>query len=567
MRTGLGCLVAAALVCVLPELAFAHGGSYRGPGGGGGSPQVPPGTADPPTPSTRWETWWANNKEAFLRLGERMRQESGVVTPGSNDVPGADAPTPEEERRETDEQVREALVPLFVDLLADESFEVRTAAAIALGKTADARGSRPLRTAAVKDDHRDVRDSAVLGLGLCGQQADIPFLYEVLTEQENNARHRSFAAFALGLIGGEDAAAALLRFLDGRTGPDGTTLVYRENGELTASTFVALGLTGDERVLPVLREALESDRNDENVRAFVVLSLGRMADRESLARVGQVLRQEKDAGLRRSAAIALGRMATGDDMDAVDALFDALRSDIDPVTRQFAAMSLGGLATDPIRARLRGMLPKADRMDRPFLALALGMAKDMRSALALHAALERESDESTRASYCIALALMGDVDATPLIERQLAEKGRIWLQGYAALSLGMLGSTRSAPLLRERLADENDARLRANLAVALGLLHDRRARTYLVETLRGDGPLYDRGGAAMALGVLRMSRAVPDLLDVARDKKQMDLVRAFSVVALGLIADTSAVPKLARFAVDHNYTLTADPLNEVLTIL
>ena len=61
-------------------------------------------------------------------------------------------------------------------------------------------------------------------------------------------------------------------------------------------------------------------------------------------------------------------------------------------------------------------------------------------------------------------------------------------------------------------------------------------------------------------------QSVTDLVDMYRDRKEQDLVRAFSVVALGLIADPSPVPKLAKFAIDNNYTLSVDPLNEVLSI-
>jgi hypothetical protein len=71
----------------------------------------------------------------------------------------------------------------------------------------------------------------------------------------------------------------------------------------------------------------------------------------------------------------------------------------------------------------------------------------------------------------------------------------------------------------------------------------------------------------MAMGVLRMNEAVTDIVDVYRNKKEQDLVRAFSVVSLGLIADPSPVPKLARFAIDNNYSLAISPLNEVLSIL
>jgi len=147
------------------------------------------------------------------------------------------------------------------------------------------------------------------------------------------------------------------------------------------------------------------------------------------------------------------------------------------------------------------------------------------------------------------------------------DKGRVWLQGYAALALGMLHHFDSADMLNARLVAETDPRLRANLSVALGLIHDPRAKLFLEKTLKQkDATIYERGGAAMAMGVLRMNEAVMTIVDVYRNKKEQDMVRAFAVVSLGLIADPSPVPKLARFSIDNNYTLTVDPLNEVLTI-
>jgi HEAT repeat protein len=568
--------VVLALVAAFGASAFAHGGEYvspppdpptpsmppRNPGPSG--PQVPPGTADPPAPVTRWETWWAANKETFLRLNVQMREDDSPTSRGlSGDKPRSTAPTAEQ-RAARDAAVREALVPVFTKALSDPSFEVRTSAAIALGKTGSPDGSRPLREAAVKDRHKDVRDSSVLGLGLLGRPGDIPFLDAILADRKLATRYRSFAAFSLGLIGGEDAATSLLVFADGRPGRPST--FANEPPDLVASTFVAMGLTGEPRVLPALRAALADSRHDENVRAFVVLSLGRMQDRDSLGDVGRILVAERDPGLRRSAAVALGRIAKATDAAASDALMSALTDDRDEMVRHFAAISLGGFRDAAISATIRELFAGANTPSRPFLALALALAKDSDSAPLLRAALVAETDESVKASLCISLAMLGDREAAPLLERRVRDRGLVWLQGYAALSLGILHHFPSAGMLNERLAAENDPRLRANLAVALGLLHDPAAKTYLVKTLRNEGTVYERGGAAMAMGVLRMNEAVTELVDVLDDAKEQDMVRAFSLVALGLIADPSPVPKLARFSIDNNYSLAIDPLNEVLSI-
>src|SRR5262245_27349706 len=140
---------AALMTLAAPAAAFAHGGSYVPPSGGS-APQVPPGTADPPAPTTRWETWWASNKEYYLRLGEEMRDDPEGPTTGFAGGTPKKRESKEEVRAERDALVRESLVPLFIEALGDESFEVRTAAAIALGKSGDARGQKPLRDAAMK---------------------------------------------------------------------------------------------------------------------------------------------------------------------------------------------------------------------------------------------------------------------------------------------------------------------------------------------------------------------------------------------------------------------------------
>jgi HEAT repeat protein len=529
-------------------------------------PQVPPGPADLPATITRWETWWAHNKEFFLRLAEQMRVEDGPTSRGLSGEKPKGSESPQAVRARLDDAVRESLVPVFIEALDDESFEVRTSAAIALGKTGSKDGAKALREASVKDKHKDVRDSAVLGLGLLGNAGDIPFLFKVLRDEKQNQRHRSFAAFALGLIGGEDAATALLLFAEGE--PDKPSTFAHEQPPLIASTFVAMGLTGDPRVLPSLRDALANPKFDDNVRAFVVLSLGRMKDRESLGEIGRMLVVEKDAGLRRSAAIALGKIATAADKGAVDALVAEAKGAPDEMVRQFSAISLGGIADAAIKARLEKLFDDASAAGRPFLALSMAIAHDAAAAPILREALRKETDESTKASYCISLALLGDQEAAPLMEKQVEDRGRIWLQGYAAVALGMLHHGQSADMLNARLVTETDPRLRANLSVALGLMHDPRAKTFLVNTLRQkDATIYERGGAAMAMGVLRMDEAATDIVEVYRNKKEQDMVRAFAVVSLGLLADPSPVPKLARFSIDDNYTLSVDPLNEVLTIL
>jgi HEAT repeat protein len=566
-------MAALSLLLAAPAAALAHGGSYSGPvtGGPAKGPQVPPGTADPPTPTTRWETWWAANKEFFLRLGEEMRNDDGPTSRGLTGEKSETKQSLKEQREKRDAEVRDALAPVFIEALADESFEVRTAAAIALGKSGNALGSKPLREASIKDTHKDVRDSCILALGMLGRPADIAFLEARLHDPKENTRHRSFAAFGLGLTGGEDAAAALLTFVDGKTDQsDGKPSIafVHEQPPLVSSVFVAMGMSGDARVLPTLREALISQHFDDNTRAFVILSLGRMKDRDSMADLVKILTTEKDNGLRRSAAISLGKMAKPDDKAVVEALLGAVKGDSDEMVRQFSAISLGTVADADAKARLRKLFPEAPEIAKPFIAISLALGKDPEAPLMLRTELLKEKDYSARSAYCISLALLQDNTASPLIAKQLEERSSVWLQGYAALSLGMLRCVDAADMLHTRLKTESDPRLRANLAVALGLMHDARAKEYLIATLKKtDSTIYERGGAAMAMGVLRMGETYTDLLEIYCNKKDQDMIRAFSMVGLGMIADPNPYSKLSRFAIDNNYSLSIDPLNEVLSIL
>ncbi len=543
--------------------AYAHGGAYRGGGGIPSGGAVPPGTADPGTAVTQWEAWWAANKEELLRLHERMRESGAAITPGADD--GEPGNAARDARARDDERVREDLKPFFREALNDSSFEVRTAACIAIGKLGDREAIAELRKMAEKDDHKDVRDSALLALGMLQAEETIPYLVGILSDRKDNTRHRSFAAFGLGMIGGDDATAMLLRFV--KKGGPKVSGGKRMSPPLVASAVVALGITGNPEVIPSVRKIAFGKGHDDLVRSYAVLSLGRLGDRDSLEDIGDVLRRDKDANMRRAGAIALGRIATTDDAASIAELLRAT-SDSDPLTRHFAAVSLGRMADDELKVKLAKMFDAGGNSDKPFLALALGLAKHTPSARSIRKELSRAPTKSVRGAYCTALGLMGDQGSIPLIEVEAQTRGDIWLPGYAALALGMLQSRRSAEMLRERLKKENDSRLRMNLGVALGLLHDPAARQFFIETLESkDGTIYERGSAAMSLGVLRINAALPNLKAVYADKKEKDLVRAMAIVSLGVLADPSPLPKLSRFAIDNNYGVSVDPLNEVLSIL
>ena len=155
--------VAAAGIAATP--ASAHGGSYRPPGGSPGGGLPPDALPDPrvpePTPPDRgtmtpWERWWDANRFRFLDLRSRirMRDARGAATSlTAEDRSPLDGPqrTPPTLRAQAE---REAL-PVVTAALSDQDSEVRSAAALALGKMGFPRSLVDL-TRATRDASRDV---------------------------------------------------------------------------------------------------------------------------------------------------------------------------------------------------------------------------------------------------------------------------------------------------------------------------------------------------------------------------------------------------------------------------
>ncbi len=59
---------------------------------------------------------------------------------------------------------------------------------------------------------------------------------------------------------------------------------------------------------------------------------------------------------------------------------------------------------------------------------------------------------------------------------------------------------------------------------------------------------------------------MPALLDAFMKKRDHELIRAFSIVALGVIADRADVPRLSEFKMDGDYSVAHDALAEAMSI-
>src|SRR5262249_26578262 len=159
---------------------------------------------------------------------------------------------------------------------------------------------------------------------------------------------------------------------------------------------------------------------------------GRAAARATLSTlVGRFL-EEREDDVRRSLAIALGRIATLDDAEVIATLADAALQGKDALTRHFAMMALADVgARDPqpdrhvagqhkLAALFKETLQQPKHLsERPYAALAMAIharahddhALEEPAKTALRDAFVAEHNPSYRGAYAVALGLLGATEA------------------------------------------------------------------------------------------------------------------------------------------------------------
>ena len=186
-----------------------------------------------------------------------------------------------------------------------------------------------------------------------------------------------------------------------------------------------------------------------------------------------------------------------------------------------------------------------------------------------------ETIDGDRASYCLALALLRDKEAIPLVRSAFTSPQGSDLKGYAALSLGMLGAQESADDLFRWVYSTRKGPLHVDAALGLAMLGDPRLIELLRDVLvtaRTDARL---GSVVSVIGMARIDGMEGSLLGLYRmgdprewyTLKERELRRAFAVVGLGMLADRSETPRLSSLSIGNDFSLRLTPLREVLRIL
>lgn len=602
-----------------------------GPGGSQGRPMPAPGTggndgSGTPTPNGRpgnarpvvtfdsWLFWWGYNNDDILNLRARLRSLENRTSTRLNPVGVGEhhGRTPGGKIAVTDLAIRERVVPALEAAL-DSSlfFDIRAGAVVGLGKigatqekaVASRIAERLLAILANEsgEEHGTVEESAALALGLL-QSRDVEIvdaLCDVLNDRRGaRTRTRSFAALALGLLGVESSHPRYARVAE--TLRDVVRSGDETQADVPACALVAMGLSGDAAFVPALVEMTREGRAygtrklDDLLRSFAAAALGKIAerDRESASpAVVEVLGRaltRKGTHTTRSAVIALGQIAQRRDLAA-----DVRRRIVKQLAyvtgkgetqaANFATVALGriGGATDDARLRghigdvLRRQLKKGSFVSRPFAALGLGLlGRRFEDAAAIGELLRDEfveyrGDPRGRGAYAIALGMLGDRRAVPVLLGVLEDEAAYKkLRGLCAVALGMIRDRKAIPAIRTALLEDRDPDLRVDAAIGAGLVGEIAVIDDLIGILRDPrASLYVQGSVVLSLGRIGDERAIDSIIEILEDEEAQDIKRALAAVALGLLGDRNDLPVLGRLSKDVNYRAQVNALLEVLSIL
>ena len=558
--------LAVMIACAAP--ALAHGGQYRGPGGRVPNDPTVPGTGATPTGS--WEAWWSANAWRYVNLRERLRQRdraSGETVDGgigtSVPTPGA-APSGDDSFDPRKFHADETL-PVVLAALTDEDAEVRSAAAVALGKMGFLRALPDLR-AALKDEVRDVRDGAVLALGMLGDPFAADDLRPLLLDPRQDDRTRSFAAIGLGFLRVPEGTESLLAFLDPATDATRQGGIGRSN-HTEASAITGVGLSGHAPAAAGLRRDYASEKRYEpQVRAFAAIALARLADRESIPLLLQGLEHPREP-MRQAAAIALGPLGKPADAAVIQGLARRIYEDKDLSTRQFALMSLARIGGDDARAVVRKVLAKGTKIEVPWAALACAVGGDREMIPTLRKMFMEERTPSPKGAFALALGLLGDRESCAEFLRLGADQGDSSVRTHVLIALGLAGAPSVAPDVRAIVAKEIDPGVKMAAATCLGLLQDPEAVPLLEKLVKEGENVFVRSSACRILGHIGAPRSTAVLASIVKDKRDNSVVRMTATAGLGNLADPRLVPLLAEVTMDGNYGSSVDPLVEIASIM
>ncbi len=336
----------------------------------------------------------------------------------------------------------------------------RTYAAVGLGMIGDPTDSELLTKVLQRHDSRSIHMSVLIGMGQLRDPNVVKMGSRILLKVKQHKLLRVTAAYAIGMQGTEKAlkvlsqavelrkddkivrralALALGNKLPGKLpatllrrmitkdkdqytrafallslaryqNPKSTSLLIEgvKKSPLALRGFVAmaLGLQGDKKAIPTLREFLKKYKRNNSHRAAALLALGMLKDTATIRELAEGLGKEKDLGVLGYAVTAIGLSGDKSLVSQVEDVFKARQNDTG--LSQACTITLLKLGSKLPYTLLPKTLTTGKKLGKRAAVLALGETANPEMVDALCKALAGESDRRARAGAAFSLGHLFD---------------------------------------------------------------------------------------------------------------------------------------------------------------
>lgn len=298
---------------------------------------------------------------------------------------------------------------------------------------------------AVTDPH--ARAYLALALGKTGTDADLPRVYQLLSDMDAQVRRSAVIGLGVRLRGtnGAGASAEAVKQL--------IAISKNDDDVMTRNfAYITLGYIGGGDAVKHLRDAL--GRENATQQTFVALALGLTGDADSVSSLLMHFEREADQSAKGAFAIALGLMR---DKKAAPALRKAFEAAGEPVLRGHIGLALG-MVRDPdsVKPIVSAFAGANDLELIPNLAIALGLLGARPAVTDMIARAKKEPNEYVKQSLLYSSGLVGDASAlAPLAALLDSEKEVAYVREYATAALGLLGEERPIRAIAMLTIDSN----------------------------------------------------------------------------------------------------------------
>jgi len=228
--------------------------------------------------------------------------------------------------------------------------------------------------------------------------------------------------------------------------------------DVRAQIVAALGRIGDREAVPVLAETMKNDL-DKDVRSQAIDSMLRLYIAiEETGPLRNIFNRVKSAFLQPDAPVVGPGVLV--DAAAKEALSAVMQKDFNDDVRMQAVRALGSLkAKDQVPALMETLESPQNREHRAVrveIARILGSLRDPAAGPALERTL-RDPDNQVVAEAILAIGLVGDVSARPVLEQMFRTHPNSIIKSRALQALALLRDNASTPLFESLLAHKDDS--------------------------------------------------------------------------------------------------------------